>query len=146
MSTVNVYLTFAGQCEEAFERYRSIFGGEFASLARFGEMPQDENFTVDEALRDRIMHVTLPISDETALMGSDTLPGSGPDLVIGTNFSVSVAPDSREEADRLFDALSEGGSATMPMADQFWDAYFGMCTDRFGIQWMINYVAMPAHG
>lgn len=138
MATVNVYLTFDGQCEEAFEHYRSIFGGDFASLARFGEMPQDEDFSIDESLKNRVMHVTLPVSEETALMGSDSMPGAGPDLVVGTNFSVSIAPDSREQADRFFAALSEGGAATMPMADQFWGAYFGMCTDRFGVNWMIN--------
>lgn len=139
MALVNVYLTFEGQCEEAFQHYRSIFGGDFSSLSRFGEMPEDGEFSVDEAYKDRVMHVTLPISEETALMGSDTLPGAGPAIVTGTNFSISIAPDSREHADRLFAALSEGGSATMPMAEQFWDAYFGMCTDRFGIQWMVNY-------
>jgi PhnB protein len=106
MAAVNVYLTFDGQCEEAFEQYRSIFGGEFASLSRFSEMPEDGSFSVDEAHRDRLMHVTLPISEETALMGSDTLPGAGPEIVTGNNFSISIAPDSREQADHFFEALS----------------------------------------
>ena len=85
MPTVNVYLTFDGQCEEAFEHYRSVFGGEFASLNRFSEMPQDGEFAVDDAVANRVMHVPLPVSEETSLMGSDTMPGMSPDLVVGTS-------------------------------------------------------------
>ena len=139
MSKVNVYLTFDGQCEEAFEFYRSVFGGEFAHLGRFDEMPADEGFAVAEEDMSRIMHVTLPIGGDTVLMGSDTAPGQGPPLVVGNNFSISVDPDSRDQADQLFGALSDGGQVAMPLGDMFWGAYFGMCTDRFGIQWMINF-------
>ena len=94
---------------------------------------------VDEAHRDRVMHVALPLGGDTVLMGSDTLPGAAPPLVRGTNFSISVALESRQEADRVFAALSEGGAVVMPMGETFWDAYFGMCRDRFGIQWMVDH-------
>ena len=143
MARVNVYLTFDGDCEAAFEHYRSVFGGEFAMVARFSEMPDSEGFTIPEDIRNRIMHVTLPIGGDTVLMGSDSMPGQGPPITVGNNFSISVLPDSRDHADRIFAALSEGGAATMPMADQFWGAYFGMCTDRFGINWMINLETHP---
>lgn len=139
MPIANVYLTFDGECEEAFELYRSVFGGSYASMGRFGEMPPDPEYRVDEAHRDRIMHVTLPIGGDTILMGSDTMPGTGPEMIRGTNFSISIAADSRDEADRMFAALAEGGAVIMPQADTFWNSYFGMCRDRFGIQWMVDY-------
>ena len=138
MTKVNVYLTFDGQCEEAFAFYRSVFGGEYAYFGRFDEMPADE-YQISEDDMNRVMHVTLPIGGDTLIMGSDSAPGMGPPLTMGNNFSISVDPDSREEADRIHAALADGGTPTMPMADQFWGAYFGMCTDRFGVNWMINF-------
>jgi len=144
MATVNVYLTFDGECEEAFELYRSVFGGDFASMGRFGEMPPDPNYPLDAAHMNRVMHVTLPIGGDTMLLGSDTLPGASPELTRGTNFSISVATESRDEADRTFAALAEGGTVVMPQEDTFWNAYFGMCRDRFGIQWMVDYTEAPA--
>ena len=143
MPIVNVYLTFDGECEAAFEHYRSVFGGEFASMGRFRDMPPDPDYPVDEAHGNRVMHVTLPIGRDTLLMGSDTLPGAGPELVKGTNFSVSVATGSRDEADRVFAGLGEGGEVIMPLGDTFWNAYFGMCRDPFGIQWRGDYTEPP---
>ena len=139
MTTVNVYLTFDGQCREAFELYKSALGGEFSYISTFGEMPPQGDQPLPDALKDRIMHVSLPVSSETILMGSDSMPGMSPQIVMGNNFSVSLSPSSKEEADRLFAALGEGGTVTMPMQDQFWGAYFGMLTDKFGINWMFNY-------
>lgn len=138
MTTINVYLTFNGNCLEAFEFYKSVFGGEYAYIGKFGEMPPDENYQVPESDKNRIMHVSLPISKETILMGSDTSSYSG-DAVFGNNFSVSINTESKDEADRLFNSLSEGGKITMPLAETFWGAYFGMFTDKFGINWMVNH-------
>jgi PhnB protein len=138
MATVNVYLTFNGNCEEAFNFYKSVFGGEFSYLGRFSEIPKEEGKTLPEADKNRIMHVSLPISKETVLMGSDTSTEYG-DVKFGNNFSVSINTESKEEADRLFNSLSESGKITMPMAETFWNAYFGMLEDKFGINWMVNY-------
>lgn len=138
MATINPYLTFNGNCLEAFEFYRSVFGGEFPFAGRFSEMPPNPNNLVPEAEKDRIMHISLPISAETTLMGSDTFSSHGDKMVVGTNMTISVNSDSREETDRIFNGLAEGGKITMPLSDTFWNAYFGMLTDRFGIQWMLN--------
>ena len=139
MTTVNVYLTFKDNCKEAFEFYKSVFGGEFSSLNTFGEMPPQEGMPpISDSDKDKIMHVSLPISGETVLMGSDQVGGWGPDLNVGNNFSISIQTDSMEDADRLFNGLSQGGTVTMPLAKTFWGAYFGMFTDKFGIAWMVN--------
>ena len=139
MTTVNTYLTFDGNCEEAFLFYQAVFGGEFVDKSKFGEMPPQEGMpSLSEADKNRILHITLPISDETILMGSDTMPGIH-NLNIGNNFSLSLNVDSKEEASQLFSKLSVGGVVTMPLEDTFWGAYFGMWTDKFGINWMVNY-------
>ena len=140
MATVNAYLTFDGNCEAAFNFYKSAFGGEFRDLSRFGDMPPQEGMPpLPNEMKSRLMHVALPISTETILMGSDNMPGMSPDITMGNNFSVSIGVDSKEEADRLFAALSKDGKVTMPMEVTFWGAYFGMWTDKFGINWMVNY-------
>lgn len=139
MATVNVYLTFDGTCEAAFNFYKSVFGGEFPMVGRFGDMPPQEGMPpITEEAKDRIMHITLPISAETVLMGSDTMSGTQSHME-GNNFSLSVNTDSREEAERIFTGLSADGQITMPLSDTFWGAYFGMWTDKFGIKWMVNY-------
>lgn len=132
---LSTYLTFGGNCREAFEFYRSVFGGEFSDYNTFGEGP--EGLPLAEGQEDQIMHVALPVGD-SVLMGSDSTT-FGPPLEVGNNFSISVAAESREQADTLYASLSARGAATMPMEDQFWGAYFGMCTDRFGINWMLVY-------
>ena len=144
MATVNPYLIFNGNCEEAFLFYKSVFGGEFTYMGRFGEMPSnDPNCPPpNEEEANRIMHVSLPISSETVLMGSDSTSQSG-DVIIGTNISVSINTESKEEADKLFNGLSSGGNAFMPMESTFWGAYFGMFTDKFGINWMVNFDENP---
>lgn len=140
MTTVNIYLTFDGNCKEAFEFYKSVFGGEFPYVGTFGEMPQHDGMpAINEEMKNRIMHITLPISKETCLMGSDTGGEWATNFKNGNNFSVSVNTDSIEEADRIFNGLSEGGKVTMPMAKTFWESYFGMFTDKFGINWMVNF-------
>lgn len=139
MASVNVYLTFNGNCREAFDFYKSVFGGEYQYIGSFGEMPPVEGQETSEEDKNKIMHVSLPISKETTLMGSDTSGEYVSHYKAGNNFSISINADSKEEADQLFNGLSAGGQVTMPMADTFWGAYFGMFTDQFGIGWMVNY-------
>jgi len=139
MATVNVYLTFNGNCREAFDFYKSVFGGEYPYVGTFGEMPPVDGKEIPEEDKNKIMHITLPISRETMLLGSDTGRDWGAHHQQGNNFSISINADSREEADKLFNGLSDGGTVTMPMEDTFWGAYFGMFTDKFGINWMVNY-------
>ncbi|CAD7797223.1 hypothetical protein CHRY9390_00131 [Chryseobacterium aquaeductus] len=139
MATVNVYLTFNGNCRQAFEFYKSVFGGEFPYIGTFGEMPPQDGKELPQEDKDKIMHVSLPISQETMLMGSDTGGEWSSNFKEGNNFSISINADSKEEADKLFNGLSQDGQITMPLADTFWGAYFGMFTDQFGINWMVNY-------
>ncbi|MFD1770769.1 VOC family protein [Sphingobacterium suaedae] len=139
MATVNTYLTFNGNCEEAFNFYKSVFGGEFPYVGRFRDMPTDGDKNVSEEEGNRIMHISLPISKETILLGSDTGGEWASNYSAGNNFSISVNSESREEADKLFNGLSAGGQVTMPMADTFWGSYFGMLTDKFGINWMVSF-------
>lgn len=138
MATVNTYLTFNGNCEAAFDFYKSVFGGTFSHIGRFGEMPSGDGFIIAESDKNKIMHVSLPIGS-TILMGSDTAGDWAPLFVEGNNFSVSINADSKDEADQLFKGLSEGGTITMPMEKTFWGAYFGMFTDKFEINWMVNF-------
>lgn len=139
MATVNVYLTFNGNCREAFDFYKSVFGGEYPYIGTFGEMPPAEGMEIKEEDLNKIMHVTLPVSAETILMGSDAGSDQASQLTMGNNFSISINAESREKADHLYTGLSAGGKTTMPLSDTFWGAYFGMFTDRFGINWMVNY-------
>ena len=120
--SLNVYLHFNGTCRQAFEFYRSIFGGDFDLITTFGEGPPD--FTSPEDERDNVMHVSYRIGD-MVLMGSDTPSTFGPPTVMGNNFSLSYAPNSKEEMDEMFAKLLAGGTVSMPPADMFWGAYFG---------------------
>lgn len=139
MTTVNVYLTFKGNCKAAFEFYQSVFGGEFQFIGFFKDMPPQEGMPPMSAeAGEKVMHVSLPISKETFLLGSDTDDIWSPNFTQGNNFSISISTDSQAKADRLYNALVAGGQATMPMSKTFWSAYFGMLTDKFGINWMIG--------
>ena len=135
---INPYLNFDGNCEEAFNFYKSVFGGEFMYIGRFGEMPPQEGMpSMSEEFKKRIMHVSLQVG-ETVLMGSDTREDCGPKFVVGNNISLSISIDNKAEADKLFAALSNGGKVFMPMDEMFWGEYFGILTDKFGVSWMIN--------
>jgi len=134
--TLSIYLNFNGNCRQAFDFYRSVFGGDYVTISTFREGPDDMGMPEDEL--DRIMHVSLPIGD-SVLMGSDTSAAFGPPHQAGNNFSVSCHPQSREETDRLFAAVSAGGTVTMPLDDMFWGSYFGACVDKFGIPWQFNH-------
>ena len=138
MTKLQPYLNFDGKAEEALEFYESVFGGEFSSLVRFKDMPM-EGVEIPADEQDRILHISLPIGDDSLLMASDTLPSFGQELVVGNNAYVSVHPESREEADRIFDGLSDGAAVEMPMGDQAWGDYYGALKDRFGVQWMVNH-------
>jgi PhnB protein len=137
MIKVNPYLNFDGKTEEAFTFYKSVFGGDFSLVARMKDSPGGDKLPENE--QDRLMHISLPISDSITLMGSDIFPSFGHKLDMGNSVHISVHPDSRSEADRLFNGLSAGGKVEMPMADQFWGDYFGSFVDKYGIYWMINY-------
>lgn len=139
MATVNAYLTFKGNCEEAFLFYKSVFGGDFSYMGRFKDMPQEDANKMDPSMAESIMHVSLPISKETILMGSDTGGEWASSFKQGNNFSISITASSKEEADRLFKGLSAGGNVTMPMDTTFWGDYFGMWQDKFGINWMMSF-------
>ena len=139
MTLVNVYLTFNGNCEEAFNFYKSVFGGDFPYMGRFKDMPADGGKKIPDADANKIMHVSLPISKETMLMGSDVGGEWAPHYSAGNNFTISINTDSKNEADRLFNGLSSGGMVTMPMDKTFWGDYFGMFTDKFGINWMVSF-------
>ncbi len=139
MAAINPYLVFNGNCEEAFLFYKSVFGGEFPYIGKFKDMPPAEgNPVLSEADGNKIMHVSLPIGDGSILMGSDSNSASG-EVTFGQNISISINTKSKEEADKLFNGLSAGGTVTMPMSQTFWGAYFGMFADKFGISWMVNF-------
>ncbi|MCG8476068.1 MAG: VOC family protein [Cytophagales bacterium] len=140
MLTLNSYLTFDGNCEEAFKFYQSVFGGEFTFFSRFSDMPPDTGFSVSEEEKDKIMHVTLSINDKTMLFGSDTSQAFDKNFKSGNNFSLSINTTSREDADKKLNALAaSGGKVIMPMSETFWNSYFGRCVDQYGINWMISY-------
>ena len=134
--SLNTYLTFDGNCREAFAFYRSVFGGDFSAFQTFGDGPPDMG--VPEAEKDRVMHVSLPVGS-SVLMGSDSCSAFGPAPVVGTNFSISIFGESKQHCEEICAKLSDGGAVTMPVQQTFWNAYFGSWTDRFGINWMINY-------
>lgn len=138
MATINPYLIFNGNCEEAFLFYKTVFRVEIPYIGKFKDMPAgDNNPELSEEEGNRVMHVCLPIGP-VLLMGSDSNSASG-DVVFGNNVSISINVESRSEADRIFNELSAGGNAYMLMSDTFWGAYFGMFTDKFGINWMVNF-------
>ena len=131
------YITFNGNTEDAFNFYKSVFGGEFAMIQRFSDTPGGDK--VPPGVKDKIMHVSLPIGKNNILMGTDACEEMGFNLTQGNNSYICISPDSKEEADKLFNGLAEGGKINMPLADMFWGAYYGDLTDKFGTKWMVNY-------
>lgn len=138
MIKLNPYLTFPGTAAEAIELYKKVFQVEPTFVQKFKDMPPQEGMPVSPTSGERIIHAAFKIGSDM-LMLSDAPEGKDDSVVMGTQTHISVHPDSKEEADRMFVLLSEGGAVTMPMAVQFWGDYFGMCKDRFGTHWMINY-------
>ncbi|MBD8081995.1 VOC family protein [Chryseobacterium caseinilyticum] len=137
MPKLNPYLNFDGKAEEAFNFYRTVFGGEFVGgVHKMGNAPGTENLSDEE--KNRVMHIALRVGGDL-LMASDIVPSFGQNLTVGNNNYVSIFPDSREDAERIFKALSEDGNIEMPLEDQFWGDYFGSFQDKFGVYWMINF-------
>ena len=141
MARVSTYLNFPRQTQEAFDFYKSVFGGEFGGggVARFSDIPASDgaNALPDED-KDLIMHIELEILGGHVLMGTDAPESMGFKVDFGNNVHINLEPDTKAETKRLFDALSEDGTITMELQDMFWGAYYGSCTDKFGVQWMFN--------
>ena len=137
MASFHPYFNFMGNTEEAFKFYKSVFGGEFSNVQRFSDFPTGAELPEKE--RNMIMHITYPIGGGTVLMGTDMLESAGHKLIVGNHISLSINTDSEAEADKIFNGLAAGGTIQMPLEKTFWGAYLGMCTDKFGIQWMVNY-------
>jgi PhnB protein len=137
MISINPYLNFAGNTEEAFNFYKSVFGGDFLSLQRFKDTPEAKKIPEEE--KDKIMHVALPIDKNNIIMATDALESMGQKVIYGNNFYLSIEAESKAEAEIIFNKLSKEGKIEMPLQDTFWGAYFGMFADKFGVQWMINY-------
>jgi PhnB protein len=134
---LNPYLNFEGTTEAAFNFYKSVFGGEFAMVMRFKDVTDGPKVSKED--ENKIMHIALPIGENMILMATDVLESMGQQLTVGNNFSICVDTKSEDEADTLFAKLAIGGKADMPLEKTFWGAYFGSLTDKFGIQWMVNY-------
>jgi PhnB protein len=139
MATINPYLNFNGNTEEAFNFYKSVFGGEFAMVMRFKDEPNAGKAAIEEETKNKIMHIALPIGKGNLLMATDALESMGQKLHIGNNFYISISAESKEEADKLYNGLSIGGKIEMAIADSPWGSYFGMFQDKFGIQWMVDF-------
>lgn len=139
MSKVAIYLNFQGNTEEAFTYYKSVFGTEFSTpIMRIKDLPANPNGPkFSEADLNCVMHVALPIIGGTELMGTDMLESMGHKLIIGNNTTISLQLDAKAEADKLYNALSDGGTDKAPMRDEFW-GYWGCCLDKFGVRWMFN--------
>jgi len=143
MSKVSIYLNFQGQTEEAFHFYKSVFGTEFSAPFMYNkDIPSHPGMPpLPENELGMVMHVELPILGGVRIMGTDMLESMGHKIQIGNNTTINLEPDTREETERLFKGLSEGGSGIVPLADQFWGALWGVCLDKYGIRWMFNYTA-----
>lgn len=132
---LNPYLNFDGNAKEALQFYQSVFGGELI-IQKMEELPGME---ISEDEKNRILHISLPLENGQQLMASDYLCNKGHIINQGNNNYISITADSRDQADRLYAGLSEGGNIEMPMDDMFWGDYFGSFKDKFGVFWMINY-------
>ena len=140
MSRVSTYLNFMGNTEAAFNFYAAVFGTEFSvPITRFGDMPAGPGAPVlSDEERTQVMHVELPILAGHVIMGTDMLASLGHELRVGNNTTLNLEPDTREEAERLYDALSAGGSDATGLEHMPWGSYWGTCLDRFGVRWMFN--------
>ncbi|MCF1421521.1 MULTISPECIES: VOC family protein [Mangrovimonas] len=138
MAQINPYIHFNGNAEEAFTFYKSVFGGDFAMVIRFKDLPNSEH-PIPESEAEKIMHIALPIGETDLLMASDTPEFMGKHNENETRSKISISADSKEEADQLFNGLSAGGTIEVPISDSPWGSYFGMLRDKYGIEWMVDY-------
>lgn len=139
MAHVSIYLNFMGNAEDAFTYYKKVFKTEFsAPIMRMGDMPPQPGMpTLSDTDKKKVMHVALPILDGTQIMATDMLESMGHKLIEGNNVTISLNPDTKQEADRLYKELSNGGTDGVAPHDEFW-GYWGTCKDKFGIRWMFN--------
>jgi PhnB protein len=141
MAKVSIYLNFQGNTEEAFNFYKSVFNTDFAAPIMYNkDLPVQEDmppFSAED--KNKVMHVCMPIMGGVNIMGTDMLESMGHQLKIGNNTTINLEPDTRAETERLFTALSDGGSDIAPLQEQFWGALWGCCMDKFGIRWMFNF-------
>ena len=137
MALINPHINFNGNAEEAFNFYKSVFGGEFAKIMRFKDLATTE-FQVTGNEANKIMHIALPIG-QNILMGNDVPESMGPVNENENRSKISISAESREEADKLFSGLSAGGNIEVPIEDSPWGSYFGMFRDKFGIEWMVDF-------
>jgi len=135
---VHPYLNFGGNTEEAFNFYKSVFGGEFSSLMRFKDFGENTMNVPSEDL-DKIANIALPLGNGNILMGTDALESLGQSVTFGNNFHIFLEAGGTEEAEVLFNVLSQGGKVEMPLQKTEWAEKYGSCTDKFGVQWMVNY-------
>lgn len=141
MASTSTYLNFKRETEEAFTFYKSVFGGEFRGngIMRLGDLPPSpDNPPLAESDKNLVMHIELEILGGHVLMGTDAPESMGFNVVFGNNMHLNLEPDTRTETQRLFDLLAAGGKITMPLQDMFWGAFYGTCTDKFGVHWMFN--------
>ena len=138
MALINPHIQFNGNAEEAFTFYKSVFGGEFSRIMRYKELSSDE-YPVPENDADRLMHIALPINGNNILMGSDVMEIMGKVTESDNRNTISITAESREEADMLFNGLSGDGQIEMPISDGPFGTYFGMFSDKFGVQWMVSF-------
>lgn len=138
MPSINPYLNFQGNTEEAFKFYQSIFGGEFiGGISRFKDSPESDELPEHE--KAKVMHIGLPFGDSNMLMATDALESMNQKVNSGNNVYLCISADSRKQADDFFNGLSDGAETEMEMQDMFWGDYFGMLTDKFGIKWMVSF-------
>ena len=145
MARVSTYLNFSGTTEEAFNFYRSVFGGEFnGAIHRFGDMPPAPNQpAMSDKVKKLVLHIELAILGGHVLMGTDAVEEMGFTVKVGNNTHINLEPDTREETERLYNGLSKGGHIEMPLQDMFWGAYYGSFVDQYGIHWMVNHAPKP---
>ncbi|AYL95842.1 VOC family protein [Mucilaginibacter celer] len=137
MLVVNPYLNFNGNTEEAFNFYKSVFGGEFAVVMRFKDGPEASKLPEED--QNKLMHIALPLGPGNMLMGTDALESAMGLVTMGSNFSLTISCESKEEADKFHAGLSVDQQKGGPMREEFWGDYFGWVTDKFGISWMISF-------
>ena len=140
MKSIDIYLHFNGDSEKAMNFYKKVLGGEFTIMQRYKDVPGSEKMSDED--KEKIIHISLKVSEHTTIMASDTVTKMEGRINFGNNFHICLQAVNEKEADKLFNALAEEGKIEMPMNKTFWGAYFGMCVDKFGIQWMINYTAV----
>lgn len=137
MKALVSYLYFNGNTQEAFSFYKDVFGGEFANIQRYKNIPGSDRFAAAD--QEKIMHIGLKLPNGQMLLGSDAISQRQP-VVFGSNFSLVAMTESKEESDRIFAKLADGGKVLMQLDNTFWGAYYGIVADRFGVEWMVEYI------